>query len=100
MEPLSIMAVVCNNQLHYGIWGDFNGGTLTGETSLSMADLCFPEENLSGDKGHTGHDVLYIGFKGQHAVPGSSANWKARNTREFEESIKDLGDSLVAQLCE
>ncbi|KAI5365809.1 putative fungal chitosanase [Septoria linicola] len=70
----------------------------TGEASLALADLCFPEENLNGNKGQGGYDVMYIGFKGKHAQPGSSANWKASNAKDFEASIKDLGDSLVAQL--
>ncbi|KAA8651030.1 hypothetical protein EYZ11_011315 [Aspergillus tanneri] len=98
MEPLSVMAVVCNNKLFYGIWGDTNGHTSTGESSLSMAELCFPEEDPSGDSGHTANDVLYIGFKGKDAVPGKSAKWKANSTKEFEESIRKLGDQLVEGL--
>ncbi|KAB8067779.1 fungal chitosanase of glycosyl hydrolase group 75-domain-containing protein [Aspergillus leporis] len=98
MQPLSVMAVVCNGKLHYGIWGDTNGGTSTGEASLSMAELCFPEENPSGDSGHDDNDVLYIGFTSKDAVPGSSANWKAKKGKDFEDSIKSLGDKLVAGL--
>ncbi|SMR63344.1 unnamed protein product [Zymoseptoria tritici ST99CH_1A5] len=98
MHPLSVMAVVCNNQVHYGVWGDTNGGTSTGEASLALANLCFPNDSLSGDNGHGEYDVMYIGFKGTHAVPGDSANWKAGSAKDFQSSIKDLGDSLVAQL--
>ena len=117
MEPLSVMAVVCNGKLvcaassvrstsmcltlppqFYGIWGDTNGHTATGEASLSMAELCFPEEDPSGDSGHEENDVLYIGFTGKEAVPGKTADWKADNTESFEESIKELGDKLVAGL--
>ncbi|OGM46668.1 chitosanase [Aspergillus bombycis] len=98
MEPLSVMAVVCNKKLFYGIWGDTNGHTATGEASLSMAELCFPEEDPSGDSGHEENDVLYIGFTGKEAVPGKNADWKADNTESFEESIKELGDKLVAGL--
>lgn len=98
MEPLSVMAVVCNGKLHYGIWGDTNGGTSTGEASLSLAELCFPEEHPDGDHGHDGNDVLYIGFKGKDAVPGKKANWKAKKTEDFEDSIKSIGDKLVAGL--
>ncbi|KAB8267848.1 fungal chitosanase of glycosyl hydrolase group 75-domain-containing protein [Aspergillus minisclerotigenes] len=101
MEPLSVMAVVCNGKLaiqHYGIWGDTNGGTSTGEASLSMAELCFPEEKPDGDHGHDDNDVLYIGFTGKDAVPGKSANWKAKKTEDFEDSIKSIGDKLVAGL--
>lgn len=35
---------------------------------------------------------------GQDAVPGASAAWTARDTKTFEESIKALGDRLVAKL--
>jgi hypothetical protein len=42
---------------------------------------------------------LYIGFTGTGAVPGKSgANWAAKNTNDFENSIKALGDKLVAGL--
>ncbi|KAJ5421240.1 Fungal chitosanase [Penicillium cf. griseofulvum] len=92
MKALSVMAV------HYGIWGDTNGHTATGEASLSMAKLCFPDEDITGDSGHSEKDVLYIGFKGNKAVPGSKADWKAKNSKEFEASIKSLGDELVKGL--
>ncbi len=83
----------------YGIWGDTNGGTSTGEASLALGKLCFPNENLSGNNGHDLKDVLYIGFPGSQAVPGKSgANWKAKSTADFEASIKALGDELVAGL--
>ncbi|KAE8376156.1 fungal chitosanase of glycosyl hydrolase group 75-domain-containing protein [Aspergillus bertholletiae] len=98
MEPLSVMAVVCKNQVHYGIWGDTNGGTSTGESSLAMAKLCFPDEDLSGDSGHDANDVLFIGFSGKDAVPGKTADWKAKSTKDFEDSIKSIGDKLVAGL--
>lgn len=64
-----------------------------------MGDLCFPDDGLTGDNGHDPKDVLYIGFMGQQAVPGADgANWSAGNTADFENSIKSLGDSLVASL--
>ncbi|KKK16948.1 hypothetical protein ARAM_003763 [Aspergillus rambellii] len=98
MEPLSVMAVVCGGQLHYGIWGDTNGGDLTGEASISLAKLCFPDQGISGDNGHTDDDVLYLGFTGSNAVPGNNADWAAENAQAFEESIKGLGDQLVSSL--
>ncbi|GJN66072.1 hypothetical protein PLIIFM63780_003541 [Purpureocillium lilacinum] len=99
MERLSVMAIVCNNQVFYGIWGDTNGGTSTGEASLALGKLCFPNDGLNGDNGHDPKDVLYIGFTGSGAVPGKSgANWKAKKTADFEASIKALGDKLVASL--
>ncbi|EME42833.1 glycoside hydrolase family 75 protein, partial [Dothistroma septosporum NZE10] len=101
MVPLSVMVVVCNGHVHYGVWGDTNGGTSTGEASLAMGNLCFPNEGLGGDNGHDPYDVLYIGFRNDTAYPGyggkNHANWKG-TTREFEDSIKRLGDSLVKGL--
>ncbi|KAA8647849.1 hypothetical protein EYZ11_003627 [Aspergillus tanneri] len=98
MKPLSVMAVVCGGKLHYGIWGDTNGGVSTGEASISLAELCFPNEHLDGDHGHDANDVLFIGFTSDDAVPGSKANWKAKNSKEFEDSIKSIGDKLVSGL--
>ena len=121
MEPLSVMAVVCNNQLvrldspyndhcypqlgtqtnfqqFYGVWGDTNGYDSTGEASIALAQMCFPNDGLTGDNGHGPDDVLYIGFTGQDAVPGGSADWQAGDRWSFEASIKDLGDRLVAGL--
>ena len=85
--------------MHYGVWGDTNGFTSTGETSLALGKLCFPNEGLSGDNGHDPKDVLYIAFPGDQAVPGKNgANWKASNAKAFEDSIKSIGDKLVATL--
>ncbi|CAG8894240.1 unnamed protein product [Penicillium egyptiacum] len=98
MEHLSVMAIVCGDKLHYGIWGDTNGHTSTGEASISLAKLCFPDEDITGDSGHSEKDVLYIGFTGKSAVPGSKADWKAKDSKTFEKSIKSLGDKLVAGL--
>lgn len=101
MVPLSVMAVVCNGQVHYGVWGDTNGGTSTGEASLAMGNLCFPSEGLGGNNGHDANDVLYIGFRNETAYPGyggkNHAKWKG-TTKEFEDSIRGLGDSLVKGL--
>ncbi|RAK97555.1 glycoside hydrolase family 75 protein [Aspergillus ibericus CBS 121593] len=99
MVPLGVMAVVCNGQVVYGIWGDTNGGSVTGEASIALAGLCFPDAGISGNNGHSPDDVMYIGFTGQDAVPGGSAKWTAGNTQEFEESIKSLGDRLVSGLA-
>ncbi|KAI1017712.1 hypothetical protein LB504_004010 [Fusarium proliferatum] len=93
IKPLSVMAV------HYGIWGDTNGGTSTGEASISLAELCFPNQGLNGDNGHGQKDVLYIAFKGDEAVPGKNgADWKAASRADFSKSIRALGDKLVAKL--
>jgi chitosanase len=60
--------------------------------------MCYPNDGINGDNGHTDDDVLYIGFTGKSAIPGSSANWKAGNRDAFEKSIKGLGDKLVSGL--
>ncbi|THC93624.1 hypothetical protein EYZ11_006908 [Aspergillus tanneri] len=91
MEPLSVMAV------HYGIWGDTNDEDSTGEASISLAKPCYPGGGITGDNGHSENDVLYIGFMGPDAVPGD-ADWTAQDAGAFEESIRDLGDQLVAKL--
>ncbi|GKZ26241.1 hypothetical protein AbraIFM66951_004429 [Aspergillus brasiliensis] len=88
MWPLSVMGVF------YGIWGDTAGGSWTGEASIALAKLCFPDDGMSGNNGHVTDDVLYIGFIGKEAVPGNRANWKAGSTWEFEESIRGLGEKL------
>jgi chitosanase len=64
---------------------------------MALADLCFPDDGLSGDNGHDANDVLFIGFTSQDAFPQDAA-WNAGSTQEFENSIKDLGDQLVAGL--
>ncbi|KAJ5110399.1 hypothetical protein N7532_000934 [Penicillium argentinense] len=93
MEPLSVMAVVCNNQV-----GDTNGEDSTGEASISLAQMCFPDDDTNGNNGHGQEDVLYLGFTGKDAVPGNDANWQAGDRNAFEDSIKVLGDKLVAGL--
>ncbi|KAB8233263.1 glycoside hydrolase family 75 protein [Aspergillus alliaceus] len=75
MEPFSVMAVECNSKL-----------------------LCFREEKPDGDHGHNDNDVLYIGYTGKDAVPGKNADWKAKKTEDFEDSIKSICDKLVAGL--
>ena len=66
---------------------------------MALADLCFPSEDLSGDKGHGAFDVMYIAFQGENAVPGGKgAAWTTQDSKVFEDSIKQLGDQLVAGL--
>nr|WNZ75288.1 hypothetical protein [Trichoderma harzianum] len=99
LKPLSVMAIVCNNQVWYGVWGDTNTEPTTGEASISLAQLCYPNDHLTGDNGHGPKDVLYIGFLDPTAVPGKNgAKWNANNVSDFEASIKALGDRLVSGL--
>jgi hypothetical protein len=101
ISPLSIVAVVCNNALIYGIWGDVNGDDglpLVGEASLALATACFGD-GVNGGNGWDDADVLYLAFKGDGAVPGpQGARWDARDYSEFEGSIQDLGGGLVEGL--
>ncbi|KAI1361779.1 chitosanase [Xylaria arbuscula] len=102
IEPLSVVAVVCGDQLIYGIWGDENGvdGSMSmiGEASISLATACFGT-GITGNNGHEETDVLYITFTGTDAVPGADgAQWDASNFDGFEASIQSLGDQLVANL--
>ncbi|OLN85471.1 Endo-chitosanase [Colletotrichum chlorophyti] len=102
VEPLSVMAVVCNNKLVYGVWGDTNGDdgaeSMVGEASISLATACYGN-GITGNSGHDNNDVLYIAFTGKDAVPGASgANWAASTYDEFETSIADLGNKLVERV--
>ncbi|KAI5791884.1 fungal chitosanase of glycosyl hydrolase group 75-domain-containing protein [Geopyxis carbonaria] len=100
IKPLSIVAVVCGGQLLYGVFGDTNGcdnDNVTGEASISLAQMCFPNEGIDGDHAHDAHDVLYMAFTGDDAVPGANgADWTAKDPVKFMDSIKALGDKLVA----
>lgn len=96
------MAVVCNNKLIFGVWGDENGidgpHPEVGEASIALATACFGT-SINGNNGHDGNDVLYIAFTGSSAVPGAKgANWKATNYNAFESSIQALGNTLVQRI--
>ncbi|KAL2871647.1 uncharacterized protein BJX67DRAFT_377396 [Aspergillus lucknowensis] len=102
VQPLSLVAVVCNNQLFYGVWGDVNGDDgvlpLVGEASLALATACFGHGAVDEDTGYDGTDVLYLAFSGGEAVPGVTARWDARSFEEFEGSVEGLGDWLVRRV--
>ncbi|KAL7793739.1 glycoside hydrolase family 75 protein [Trichoderma ceciliae] len=101
VEPLSIVAVVCGNQMFYGVWGDTNGDDgppLIGEVSDSLGRACYGDA-VNGNAAHDANDVLYIAFTGQDAVPGANgANWAASSFTTFESSLGSLGDQLVARI--
>ncbi|KAM4063972.1 fungal chitosanase of glycosyl hydrolase group 75 domain-containing protein [Hirsutella rhossiliensis] len=102
VEPLSVMAVVCDNKLVYGIWGDTNGDdaeeAMVGEASISLATACFGK-GVNGNAGHDENDVLYIAFPGKDAVPGAKgAKWNAKSYQEFDGSISRLGDQLIQRI--
>ncbi|KAF1928456.1 glycoside hydrolase family 75 protein [Didymella exigua CBS 183.55] len=101
IQPLSVMAVVCANQLIYGVWGDTNGNDgppVIGEASISLATACYGT-SINGNSGHDENDVLYVAFPGTDAVPGAGgAKWNVQSYDDFEESIQALGDKLIARL--
>lgn len=98
IKPLSVVVVVCNGQIHYGVWGDTNGGVVTGEASISLATACFPNEGITGDSGHGAHDVLYLAFKDPAAATtATNVNWKATSFSAFESSLATIGDQLIAR---
>ncbi|KXJ95726.1 fungal chitosanase of glycosyl hydrolase group 75-domain-containing protein [Microdochium bolleyi] len=90
ISPLSVMAVICGDNLFYGVWGDENGDdgerAAVGESSIALATLCFGKDNVSGDIGHSEADVLYIAFSGEGAQPDAGVKWKTRSVVEFERS--------------
>jgi len=102
VRPLSVMAVVCGDNLVYGVWGDTNGDDgshpMVGEASISLATACYGD-SMTGSNGHSQTDVLYLAFTGKDAVPGAKgANWNASDFDAFEKSIEQLGDRLVEGL--
>ena len=120
VQPLSVMAVVCNGQLvslhrfppvhflsnHFlcqvfGVWGDTNGddgAPLIGEASLALATQCFGK-SMNDNNGHPQDDVLYIAFPGSVAdTVKQHAHYAATSYSDFEASIQDLGNQLVAKL--
>ncbi|KAF4507811.1 hypothetical protein G6O67_004272 [Ophiocordyceps sinensis] len=102
VEPLSVMAVVCNNKLIYGIWGDTNGDdgeqAMVGEVSISLATACFGN-GVNGNAGHDENDVLVMAFTGPDAVPGAKgAAWGATSHQQFGDSISRLGNKLIQRI--
>ncbi|KAL4988443.1 fungal chitosanase of glycosyl hydrolase group 75-domain-containing protein [Aspergillus falconensis] len=94
----NVAAVICNNKMFYAILGDTNGNNrqVTGEASWLLARSCFPEENLSGNRGHDEIDVTYILFIGPEAVlPPSAIN--ERYITDFGK-LRSMGNHLTASL--
>lgn len=89
---------------YYGIWGGANGeydgvlGTLVGEASMAMKDLCFHKQNLSSDKGHSSFEVMYIAFVGAVLFLRRREQSGTESTTALEISIKTLGNKLVSSL--
>ncbi|KAK3307352.1 glycoside hydrolase family 75 protein [Chaetomium strumarium] len=102
IEPHAVVPVVCNNQLHFAVWGDENGDDgdkpMIGEASISLATLCFGD-SVNGNSGHDGADVLYMPFAGPDAVPGpDGADWAATTPQAFEASLEAIGTRLLQRI--
>ncbi|MCJ1459175.1 hypothetical protein MMC28_009552, partial [Mycoblastus sanguinarius] len=67
------------------------------EARLSLAQACFPNDEIICDNGHDQTEVVYIAFTGDEAASGSNVTWAAINFEDFEASITDLANSL--RLC-
>ncbi|KAI4278071.1 MAG: hypothetical protein LQ337_001294 [Flavoplaca oasis] len=101
VKPLSVMAVVCGEKLIYGIWADTNGDDgppVVGEASISLATACYGTEAINGNSGHDESDVLYVAFTGEDALPGPRTKWDAKDFKEFEDSIEEVGNRLIERL--
>lgn len=71
---------------------------MVGEASISLATACYGT-GVNGNAGHDKNDVLYIGFPGSVSdTVHKHAKWAAKNFGDFESSIKNMGDTLVAKL--
>ena len=69
-----------------------------GEASISLATKCYGK-SINGNNGHSGTDVLYIAFPGSIAdTVKKRADWAAQNLDDFEATILDTGNELIAKL--
>lgn len=85
----------------YGIWADTNGDDgppVVGEASISLATACYGTEAINGNSGHDESDVLYVAFTGEDALPGPRTKWDAKDFKEFEDSIEEVGNRLIERL--
>jgi len=94
IKPNSLGAIICNGKMFYGIFGDTNGASpeVIGEASILMARSCFPNDGLSGNRGHTKKDVLYVLFGNQ--VPAG-----VKDMTIDIGALKRLGDRQARRLA-
>ncbi|KAK8117241.1 Endo-chitosanase [Apiospora kogelbergensis] len=100
VEPLSIVAVVCNDKLIFGLWADTNNDTvpqpLVGQLSVAMAKMCYGEHAVETQQPLDASDLLFLAFTGTQAVPGYfGADWGAETPEEFEKGLALLGNKLI-----
>ncbi|KAJ0416256.1 fungal chitosanase of glycosyl hydrolase group 75-domain-containing protein [Aspergillus carlsbadensis] len=94
----NVAAVICNNQMYYGILGDTNHNDpqVTGEASWLLSRTCFPDADLNGNRGHDEPDVTYILFAGEQAVLPETAH-NDKFITDFD-TLRSMGDNLVTSL--
>ncbi|KAH8698868.1 putative extracellular chitosanase CsnC [Talaromyces proteolyticus] len=91
----NVAAVICNDKMFYGIYGDSDGDTPEdiGEASWLMARTCFPDEDLNGNSGHDALDVTYIVFVGKDSIlPDSAVN--SKYITDFTK-LRSMGNKLM-----
>ncbi|KAL4877492.1 fungal chitosanase of glycosyl hydrolase group 75-domain-containing protein [Aspergillus karnatakaensis] len=77
---------------------DTNGNEVqvTGEASWLLARSCFPEDDLSGNRGHEAYDVTYILFTGEGAIlPPEAVN---ENYITDFTKLRSMGEQLTTSL--
>ncbi|KAL2822208.1 fungal chitosanase of glycosyl hydrolase group 75-domain-containing protein [Aspergillus cavernicola] len=94
----NVAAVICDKKMYYAILGDsnFNTPQVTGEASWLLANACFPDAKINGNRGHDSPDVTYILFTGEGAVlPPAALNDKY--ITDFDK-LRAMGDHLSTAL--
>ncbi|KAK8084512.1 hypothetical protein PG997_005783 [Apiospora hydei] len=100
VEPLSLVAVVCNEKMFYGLWADTNNDTvpqpLVGQLSVAMAKMCYGEDAVETQQRLDASDLMFLAFTGTQATPGYyGADWGAETPDEFEQGLALLGNKLI-----
>ncbi|KAK7931983.1 chitosanase [Apiospora marii] len=100
VEPLSLVAVLCNGKMFYGLWADTNNDTvprpLVGQLSVAMAKMCYGEQAVETQQRLDTSDLMFLAFTGTEAAPGYyGADWDAETPMEFEQGLALLGNKLI-----
>ncbi|KAK8131064.1 glycoside hydrolase family 75 protein [Apiospora sp. TS-2023a] len=100
VEPLSLVAVLCNGKMFYGLWADTNNDTvsqpLVGQLSVAMAKMCYGEHAVETQQRLDASDLMFLAFTGTQAAPGYyGADWGAKTPAEFEQGLALLGNKLI-----
>ncbi|KAK6850921.1 fungal chitosanase [Apiospora arundinis] len=100
VQPLSLVGVVCNNKLVFGLWADTNNDTvrqpLVGQFSVAMAKMCYGEHAVETQQPLDTSDLIFLAFTGTQATPGYyGADWDAETPEEFEKGLALLGNKLI-----